>query len=231
VLPLVLLPAMLCDAELYRAQAVALADLADPLNLLASGLTLAESARAVLRQAPPRFALAGTSAGGNLALEIVASAPARVAGLWLMGANPGASADPNGSRRMNERVRAGAFAAVVDALAARAIHADGPRGAEATEAFRRMAHRVGPEVFLRDNTALIAREDRWSALGLLAVPTLLLWGRHDQITGVERAHEVAARVPAARLVVLDDCGHLPTLEQPEACVSAARDWLGQCSGG
>jgi pimeloyl-ACP methyl ester carboxylesterase len=229
-LPLVLLPAMLCDSELYRAQAAALADLADPLHLPASGSTLAGSAQAVLRQAPPRFALAGTSAGGNLALEIVARAPARVAGLWLMGANPGASADPNGSRRMNERVRAGAFAAVVDALAARAIHVEGPHGAEATETFRRMAHRAGPEVFLRDNAALIAREDRWSALSLLAVPTLLLWGRHDQITSVERAHEIAARVPSARLIILEDCGHLPTIEHPDACVRVARDWLARCAG-
>ena len=229
-IPLVLLPALLCDAELYRAQAVALADLAEPLSLLASGSTLAESAQAVLRQAPPRFVLAGTSAGGSLALEIVASAPARVAGLWLMGANPGASADPDGARRLSERVRAGEFAAVVDDLAARAIYANGPRGAEATATFCRMAHRAGAEVFLRDNAALVAREDRWSALGLLAVPALLLWGRHDQFVSVERASVIAARVPAARLVVLEDCGHLPTLEQPDACIHAARGWLGQCTG-
>ena len=228
--PLVLLPALLCDAELYRAQAVALGDVAEPLNLAASASTLAESAQAVLRQAPPRFALAGTSAGGSLALEIVASAPARVAGLWLMGANPGASADPDGGRRLNERVRAGEFAAVVDELAARAIHPNGPRAVEATETFRRMAHRAGPEVFLRDNAALIAREDRWSALGLLAGPTLLLWGRHDRFASVDRAREIAARLPSAGLVVLEDCGHLPTLEQPDACVRAARDWLGQCTG-
>jgi pimeloyl-ACP methyl ester carboxylesterase len=230
VLPLVLLPALLCDAELYRAQAVALTDLADPLDLVTSASTLAESAQAVLRQAPPRFALAGTSAGGSLALEIVVSAPARVAGLWLMGANPGATADPDGACRLNERVRAGEFGAVVDDLAARAIYAHGPRAAGATEAFRRMAHRAGPEVFLRDNAALIAREDRWSALSLLVVPTLLLWGRHDQFASVERAHEIAARMPSARLVVLEDCGHLPTLEQPDACVRAAREWLGQCTG-
>jgi pimeloyl-ACP methyl ester carboxylesterase len=229
VLPLVLLPALLCDAELYRAQAVALADLVDPLNIPVSGSTLAESAQAVLRQAPPRFALAGTSAGGSLALEIVASAPTRVAGLWLMGANPGASADPAGGRRLNERVRAGEFAAVVDDLAARLIYANGPRAAEATETFRRMAYRAGPEVFVRDNAALIAREDRWSALGRLAVPTLLLWGRHDQFASVERASEIAARVPSARLLVLEDCGHLPTLEQPDASVRAARDWLEHCN--
>jgi pimeloyl-ACP methyl ester carboxylesterase len=184
----------------------------------------------VLRQAPPRFTLAGTSAGGSLALEIVARASERVAGLWLMGANPGASADPAGARRLNERVRAGEFTAVVEELAVRAIYANGPRGVEATETFRRMAHRAGPEVFLRDNAALIAREDRWSALSLLVVPTLLLWGRHDQFASVERAREIAARMPSARLVVLEDCGHLPTLEQPDACVRAARNWLGQCTG-
>jgi pimeloyl-ACP methyl ester carboxylesterase len=152
-----------------------------------------------------------------------------VTGLWLMGANPGASADPDGARRLNERVRAGEFAAVVDDLAARAIYANGPRAAEATKTFRRMAHRAGPEVFLRDNAAVIARDDRWSALSLLAVPTLLLWGRHDQFASVERASEIAAHVPSARLVALEDCGHLPTLEQPDASVRAARDWLERVS--
>jgi len=224
-IPLVLLPAMLCDAELYAVQAVALADLADPLSFSPAAPTLAEAARTVLSQAPPRFALAGTSAGGSLALEIVAAAPSRVAGLWLMGANPGASADPAGARRLNERVRAGQFAAVVDEMAARAIFAPGPRSAEATEAFRRMARRTGPDDFLLRNTALSERADRWMALGALTVPTLLLWGRRDEFASVERGTTIAARVPDARLVVLDDCGHLPTLEYPDLCTQAAREWL------
>jgi pimeloyl-ACP methyl ester carboxylesterase len=225
VLPLLLLPAMLCDAELYREQTERLRG---ALIFPVAETSLETSAQSILRQAPPRFALAGTSAGGNLALEILAQAPERVAGLWLMGSNPGLSADPASARRMNERVRGGEFEAVVDELGALAVHADGPRGAEAAATLRRMAHRTGPERFVRQNDAMITRHDRWGALDGLRAPTLLLWGRHDQFASVERAQEIASRVPAARLLVLDDCGHLPTLEYPEASTAAAREWLEQC---
>lgn len=224
-LPLVLLPALLCDAELYHAQAAALADVAEPLHLNAIESSITEAAQVILGQAPPRFALAGTSAGGSLALEILAAAPDRLAGLWLMGANPGPSADPEGARRMNARVSAGEFAPVVEELAARAYHAGGPRAAETLATFRRMAHRAGPGVFVRHSTAMLTRPDRWPALAALRVPTLLLWGRHDQFAGVERAEAIAARVASARLVILEDCGHLPTLEQPQAATAAAREWL------
>jgi len=228
-LPLVLLPAMLCDAELYDAQIAALADVVRPLTFPVAESPLAEAAQSVLRQAPPRFVLAGTSAGGNLALEVLAAAPARVAGLWLMGSNPGADGDPDGGRAWNARVRAGEFDAVVDQLAVRAVHAGGPRAGEATETFWRMAQRAGPEAFVRQNEALITRRDRWSAFDRFDAPTLLLWGGQDRFSPVERALDIAARVPSAELVVLDECGHLPTLEQPDACTRAARAWLGTLS--
>src|SRR2546425_5722137 len=157
---LVLLPALLCDVELYSLQIAAIADLAEPLVLTAAEADLAKSAQRVLERAPARFALAGTSAGGNLALEVLAAAPARVIGLWLTGVNPGAHADPSGARRLSERVRVGEFDAVVEELAARCIHASGPRAAEALATVRRMAWRFGPEAFLRWNDALIARRDR-----------------------------------------------------------------------
>jgi pimeloyl-ACP methyl ester carboxylesterase len=225
VLPLVLLPAMLCDAELYAAQVAALGDAAEIAIGPVADRPLPDAAGAFLAGAPSRFALAGTSAGGNLALEILTQAPARVAGLWLMGSNPGAHGDPDGARAQSARVRAGEFDAVVEDLAARAVHAGGPRGGAAADTFRRMARRAGPGAFVRQNDAMIARAARWPALDALGVPTLLLWGRHDQFSGVDRALAIAARVPSASLVVLDDCGHLPTLEHPAATTRAARAWL------
>ena len=220
--PLVLVPAMLCDAELYRAQ---LPSLGDPLIVPVGEVSMAEAARSVLRQAPPRFALGGTSAGGSLALEIVALAPERIAGLLLSGANPGPSPDPAGARRLSERVRAGEF----DAVPRRSPHVRqtrrGPRGTVAVATFHRMAGRVGPEAFVRQNEAMITRGDRWGALSALRVPTLLLWGRLDRFSSVDRATEIADRVPGARLVVLEECGHLPTLEHPDASSTAVRDWL------
>lgn len=224
-LPLVLLPALLCDAELYGAQLATLTDLVDPLVVTVAEPDMARAAALVLERAPARFALVGTSAGGNLALEVLAAAPARVAGLWLTGVNPGRHADPEGARLMQQRVRAGEFEAVLDVLAARCVHAAGARADEALGVLRAMARRTGPEVFLRQSEAVITRRDRWGVLTGLDVPTLLLWGREDAFARVETARAIAGRVRDARLIVLDDCGHLPTLERPEACVPAVRTWL------
>lgn len=230
-LPLVLLPALLCDEELYRTQTDALADVAQPWPLAASAPTLAEAAQWVLRRVPERFALVGTSAGGNLALEVVATAPERVAGLWLMGCNPGLHGDPEGARRSSERVRAGAFEEVVEELIGRAVYTAGPHAQEALATLRRMARRFSPEAFLRINDAMRERPPRWDALDTLRAPALLVWGRHDQFSSVERAAAILARVSSARLIVLEDCGHLPTLEQPDACTQAAREWLKRVSAG
>lgn len=223
--PLVLLPALLCDAELYRAQLDALADVADARVVAASESSLARSAETVLAQAPARFALAGTSAGGNLALEVLATAPERVIGFWLTGTNVAAHSDPGGARRLSERARAGEFPAVVDELAERCIHPAGPRAPAALAALHAMALRAGLQVFLRQNEAVITRADRSAVLETLRVPTLLLWGRHDRFSPPERAQAYAAGMAGARVVVVEDCGHLPTLEQPEAATAAIRVWL------
>jgi pimeloyl-ACP methyl ester carboxylesterase len=220
-----MLPALLCDSELYATQLPTLTDLADPLVVTWAERDMARAAALVLERGPARFVLAGTSAGGNLALEVLAAAPARVAGLWLTGVNPGRHADPDGARLMQQRVRAGEFEAVLDVLAARCVHAAGARADEALGVLRAMARRAGPDVFLRQSEAVITRRDRWDVLTGLDVPTLLLWGREDAFASVETARAIADRVRDARLVVVDDCGHLPTLERPEACVPAVRTWL------
>jgi len=223
--PLVLLPALLCDEELYRAQVAAIADLADPLVVTVAEPSVATAAAVVLSRAPERFALAGTSAGGNLALEVLATARSRVLGLWLTGVNPGASADPAGTRRLSDRVRAEEYDKVVDELTTRCIHAAGPRAADALSTLRGMARRAGPETFLRQNEAMLTRPDRWAVFDGLAVPTLLLWGRHDQFSSPERASAIASRLRSPQLEVLDNCGHLPTLEHPDPTTLAVRAWL------
>jgi len=225
--PLVLLPALLCDADLYRAQLDALGDVADARVIVASESSLARSAEVVLAQAPPRFALGGTSAGGNLALEILATAPGRVVGFWLTGSNAPAHGDPAGARRLSERAKAGEYERVVDELAGMCIHLPGPRAFGALATLRAMALRAGVDVFLRQNEAVITRADRTSVFQTLTVPTLFLWGRHDRFSPPERAEAYAGGVPGARLVVVEDSGHLPTLEQPEVATRALREWLGR----
>src|SRR5438445_7537598 len=97
-LTMVFLPAMLCEEELYRPQIEGLRDLVKPVALTVAEPTMAEAANMVLRQAPRRFLLGGTSYGGSLALEVVAKAPSRVLGLWLMGCSPGPHSAPATAR-------------------------------------------------------------------------------------------------------------------------------------
>ncbi len=222
---MVLLPAMLCDEELYRPQIDGLRDLVEPAAMTVAEPTMAEAAEAVLRQAPPRFVLGGTSYGGSLALDVVAKAPSRVLALWLMGCNPGPHRDPAAALLRNQRVQRGEFAAVVEELAATITCESGPYADQASTSFRRMARRAGPEVFLRQNTSLLDRSDRRPDLPGIACPTLLLWGQEDRLLGVEHGREMAASTRRARLVVLENCGHLPTLEQPDATVAVVREWL------
>lgn len=224
---MVFLPAMLCDEELYRPQIEALRDLINPVVLTAAEPTLAESATAVLQQAPPHFLLVGTSYGGSLALEVISRAPSRVAGLWLMGCNPGPHNDPTTARLRNDRVQRGEFDAVVEELATAIAHEAGPHAVGVANGFRRMAKLAGPGVFLRQNTALLSRLDRRADLAGISCPALLVWGREDRFASVQRGAEMGALIPGARFVVLDGCGHLPTLEQPDATIGLAREWLGR----
>jgi len=224
-LTLVFLPAMLCSDELYRPQIEGLRDLVESIALTVAEATMAEAAAVVLRQAPPHFLLAGTSYGGSLALEVVARAPSRVVGLWLMGCSAGPYNDPTAARLRNDRVQNGEFDAVVEELAGAITYEGGPHAVRAANSFRRMAKLAGPGVFLRQNTALLARRDRRADLVRIACPTLLVWGREDRFAAVQHGAEIGALISGARLVVLDGCGHLPTLERPDTTVALAREWL------
>lgn len=224
---LVLLPAMLCDEELYEPQINAVRDLVEPLPLVTAEASMAEAAAAVLRRAPTRFLLAGTSYGGNLALEVAALAPERVAGLWLMGCNPGPHRDPEAGRRLSDRAEAGEFQAVVEELAERIVYAHGPNTKEARSIFREMAWRLGVTAFQRQNASLLGRHDRRDGLSGMSWPTLLLWGRDDQLCPVTHGTAMAERMPRSRLILIDHCGHLPTIERADVVTVALRNWLGE----
>ncbi len=218
---------MLCDEDLYRAQIAVLGDVVESLPLVVAEAGMAESAAAVLRRAPALFVLAGTSYGASLALEVAVTAPSRVLGLWLMGCNPGPHGNPDAARRLGGRVEAGEFEAVVDELAQRTVYARGPNGLVAGAAFRSMARRLGPVIFLQQNATLLERQDRRGDRAGIDCPTLLIWGREDEFAGIAHGSLMASRMPRANLVVLEDCGHLPSIEQPAAVTDAVGAWLRQ----
>jgi pimeloyl-ACP methyl ester carboxylesterase len=141
-----------------------------------------------------------------------------------------AGPDPAGARARAERVARGEFAGVVEDLAAAIASPRGPAALATARAFREMAARIGAERFLRQQAALVGRRDRRDELGRIACPALIVHGADDAFVDRADADLLAARVPRARLVTLDACGHLPTLEYPDEVARVARQWLRECFG-
>ena len=228
--PLVLVPGLLCDERLWQPQAERLADLADPIiaNVIGDG-SVSEMARSVLDAAPSagRFALAGLSMGGYVALEVMRVAPERVARLALL--DTSARADTPGQtserRELIELAEKGRFEEVPRRLLPRVLHPDRLDDERLTSTVFGMADVVGPEAFVRQEEAIIGRPDSRETLSGIACPTLVLCGREDALTPLPLHEEMASLIPCSRLRVVEKCGHLSTLERPEAVTAALREWL------
>lgn len=225
--PLVLVPGLLCDAALWAHAERHLADLADVHVADVTGPeTIAAMATAVLEQAPPTFALAGLSMGGYVALEIMRRAPERVVKLALLNtqAHPDSIEQSERRRRLVNMAVNGRFDAVVEALLPAMVHPDRLADEGLVAAITAMKHRLGPAVFQRQQHAIIHRPDSRPDLAAIRCPTLVLAGRSDEIAPLERMAEMAHRIPGARLAIIEDCGHMSTMERPQAATALLRDW-------
>ena len=226
--PLVLLPGLLCDQLLFAPQLPALASLR---QVLIPDLTQDDSiegmARRVLDTAPDRFALAGLSMGGYVALEIMRLAPERVSRLALLDTRARSDTPEETARRRGllELSAKGEFRGVTPRLLPLLIHPDRLVDDALTGVVMAMAEAVGREGFFRQQQALIAREDRRDLLGTIAVPTLVLCGREDALTPLAMHLELAAAIREATLVVIPNCGHLAPLERPQAVTRQLLGWL------
>ncbi len=228
--PLVLVPGMMCDARVFTPQINALsrerAVTVAPVN---KGERIEEIASHILDQMPTRFALAGLSMGGIIAMELLRRAPDRITRICLMDTNPHAETPPEAAARepMIVGVRAGRLDEVMrDALRPHFL-APGPGRNAVLNQMYEMAADQGADVFIRQNRALQRRRDQQATLSKCAVPALVLCGEHDKLTPVKRHEFMAELIPHASLRIIEDAGHVPTLEQPDAVIGALRDWLAQ----
>lgn len=226
--PLVLIPGMMCDERLFGPQAGILGATRTVLVARIDGHDTVEGmARAVLDQAPRRFALAGLSLGGIVAMAVMALAPERVERLALMDTNPLAETPEVRSRRepQIEAVRAGRLADVMAEQMIPAYGAEGAPAAAIADLCLDMALSLGPEVFVRQSRALQRRPDRSDMLARVAVPTLVLTGAQDRLCPMQRHALMQGLVPGSRLAVVAAAGHLPTLQNPDATTHEMQAWL------
>ena len=228
--PLVLLPGLLNTRRVYESQIADLADIADAIvPELWHYDSIGAMAQATLDAAPERFALGGFSMGGYVCFEILRRAPERVERLALMDTQAIPDTPEASTRRRGfiEQTRLGRFHGVQPSLLPTIVHRSRLNDQGVVQPIVEMAAEVGADGFCREQTAMIARPDSRPLLVEIDIPTVVIVGRQDQATPLARAREMATDIANARLVIIEECGHMAPLEKPAEVSAALRRWLTQ----
>jgi pimeloyl-ACP methyl ester carboxylesterase len=226
--PTVLVAGLNCSARLYAEQIPALWQFG-PVIMADHRRddSMAAMARRILAAAPPRFALVGLSMGGYIAFEIMRQAPGRVAKLALLdtGARGEAPERTEQRRPLIALAKSGRFAEILDLQYPLLVHASRHHDAALKATVRVMNEETGAEAYLRQQQAIMTRPDSRPGLAAIKCPTLVLVGDADEATPPDLSHEMAAGIPGAKLVVVAGCGHLSTLERPDAVNKSLVEWM------
>jgi pimeloyl-ACP methyl ester carboxylesterase len=226
--PVVLLPGLLCDDFIWQRQVSGLPQ-ADVIAIQGYGRcnTFGAMAEHVLAQAPARFALAGHSMGGRVALEVIRQAPERVVKLALLdtGVHPVRPGERDKRMALVRLGRERGIEALVDAWLPPMVHPARRDDASLMEPLRSMCIRAGLEQFENQVAALLSRPDATPQLARITCPTLVAVGRQDEWSPPEQHEEIAAALPDAHLVIFEDTGHMSTVESPDQVTAALGAWL------
>jgi pimeloyl-ACP methyl ester carboxylesterase len=225
---IVLLCGLLCDEAVWQAQADALRAAYDVrvISFTREDSMGAMAAR-VLAAAPDKFSLAGHSMGGRVALEVLRAAPQRVERLALLDTGFEAAAEGESARRapLVERALADGIEAIAATWALPMLAPARRADAALVDPILAMVARMSGPIYAAQTRALLGRPDATALLGAITCPTLVLCGQQDGWSPPERHRAMAAAIPGSALRLIDDCGHMSTMEQPAAVLAALREWL------
>jgi len=225
---IVLIPSQLCTGATFSPQVPVLETIGRTMVLVQHGHeTIAAMADGVLAAAAPRFTLIAHGMGGFVAFEILRRAPARVSRLALISTLAPADTPKQTARREGylKLVAEGKYDGIIDERIPMLLHPSRTADAGLVATMRNMAAETGPENFLLQQRAIMARLDSVSTLPTIACPTLLIFGRQDGITTLEHQEQMASLIPNARLEIVEDSGHMVTLEKPDVVNGLLRAFL------
>lgn len=225
---LALLCGLLCDETIWSDIPERLAGAADVSVVSFRGFSSIQAmAEHVLASGPERFAMAGHSMGGRVALEVMRIAPQRITGLALL--NTGVHGVRDGEPQSRGRLLRMAYEHGMAALAAEwlppMMGSDAARTEELMPRLRAMIERFTPAAYAAQVNAMLHRPDSLSVLPTIAVPTLLLSGSDDTWSPVSQQQSIRRRLPQATLFEIHGAGHMAPIERPEPVAVALREWL------
>lgn len=189
--------------------------------------SMAGMADHLLGAMPGRFTLIGLSLGGYVAFEVVRRALPRLERLVLIDTTAVADHPARREGRLKDiaKVQQGGIDALIPELPARWLLPAHVNNASLVTLMGSMARCVGARGQFNQQTAMLARPDSHADLARVRVPTLVMCGRQDPVTPLADHEAMAACVPGSRLAVIENCGHLSTIEQPEAVTAELSQWL------
>lgn len=225
---LVMLSGHMCSEALWQKQIDHFSDRYRCMPMVfRQGDSIANFAEQVLQHAPAKFYLAGLSMGGYVAFELMRRAPDRVIRLALLDT----SAEPENPDRTVQRkidlkaAHENGLPSLADQMPARWMHPDMVAQPALFKTVRDMVLNVGIDALPRQQRAIIERENSFASLKNIQCPTLVLCGRQDTSTPLSMHEDIVKHIPHAKLEVIEHCGHLSTMEQPDAVNQAMDAWL------
>ena|SRR5579862_695999 len=227
-LPLILVPGLTCTARLYASQVEALWRFGSVTVVdHRRDADIKTTAARILSNSPPRFALAGLSYGGYIAFEMIRQAATRIAKLALLDTQARADTPEQtaGRKAQIALAQSGRYGEIPALSIPRYLHRNHQKDPVMTGIVRAMIEDTGSDAFVRQTQSIMSRPDSRSLLPSIRCPTLVLVGDGDLATPPELNKEIADGIPGTRYVVVRHCGHLSTIEQPEAVNAALAAWL------
>ncbi len=191
--------------------------------------SLFDMARAVLDFAPPVFSLAGHSMGGRVAFEILRLAPERVERLALLdtGIHPTRPGEAEKRQILVDLAHRKGMTALARQWLPPMVHPDRITDQALMARLTAMVERMTPAVYEGQIRALLDRPAVADLLPIIACPTLVAVGRQDGWSPPAQHAEIAALIPGAELVIFETCGHMSTVEAPDAVTAAMAKWLAE----
>ncbi|MEL4013882.1 alpha/beta fold hydrolase [Dryocola clanedunensis] len=226
--PLILLGGTLCNHRLWQ-PVIERLRVSHVTSIVTSGADSArELSSRLLVTLPPRFCVAGFSLGAMVALQMLADAPERLAGIALLSVNPLADLPANAVGRRAAVCEAQAFGVgrwVSEKMWQKYVAPGHQDDAGMRSVIATMADESGIETFSRQTEIAISRADHRAALAAFSRPSLILNGAYDAICTPQHHQLAAEAAKTARWLTHSDSGHFLPLEAPDWVATALRVWI------
>ena len=230
-LPVVMIPGLNCTEILFRHQIDVLSQSRDVI-IADHGYhdSFGAIVRELLANTPNRFDLVGLSLGGYLSFEVLRQAPQRVRRLALLNTSSigDTTVQTKARREAIALAERGEFMkaslANLKITVAKSRADDHQWAAEIT----RMATHTGVDAWRNQMFAIMGRAVSLPLLPSIHTKTLVVVGDEDQLTPPHLARQIANGIADAKLEVVENCGHMSTMEHPEQLTQLLLDHFGVC---